>query len=209
MIFVGILYFMTKLNDLTGKKFHSLKVIERCGYKGKKVLWKCICECGKERTITTSNLVTGNTKSCGCAHIEAAKIHGQCYTRLYKIWAKILQRCLRTYCKGYKHYGGRGISVSEDWLHFENFYRDMKDTYEDHLTIERIDVNGNYEKSNCKWATWAEQATNKRNSLLIDTPWGRMSVIDAATKSGLPKRTIYTRHYKNWSIEKVFNTNYK
>jgi hypothetical protein len=129
-------------------------------------------DCGKEKIVYGAYLRNGEVKSCGCLQREKAiqtnkarathKLSGH---RLYITWARMKQRCLNPKSTSYKIYGGRGIKISKDWLKFENFYRDMFPTWKENLTIERVDVNGNYCKENCKWIPSIEQNYNRRNSI--------------------------------------------
>lgn len=147
---------------LGGKVFNDLTVIERAGrLKSGKTLWKCICICGNETVKITNEIYRGVVKSCGnCQwHIKHAEA--------YNSWQAARQRCTNSNNKDYPYYGGRGITMCSRWDEFSNFYRDMgdppKDTWTgERLSLERREVNGNYEPDNCKWATRSEQQFNKR-----------------------------------------------
>ena len=189
---------MGKLSDLTGLKFGRLTVIQRSGTKNGHVAWLCKCDCGKT-IVTIGNLLkSGKSKSCGCKKIETCgdthRIHGKSNTRLYIAWQHMKQRCCNTKNDRYKYYGGRGISICDDWMQFEPFEQwALSNGYEDELTIDRIDVNGDYCPENCRWVTWETQQNNKRNNNIIEAFGEKRTLAEWSKISGVNRTTIQKR----------------
>lgn len=159
---------MRKKINLIGQTFGKLKVIAPAEKnRHGQVQWLCLCECGNNTTVSTASLRTAHTKSCGCYKFECARKHGKANKRdrLYNIWCKMNFRCSNPNKKRFKDYGGRGISVCPEWKHDFNAFQAwaMSHGYSPNLTLDRINNNGNYEPSNCRWATVKEQNWNKRN----------------------------------------------
>ncbi len=127
------------------------------------------CECGIEFKTIINNIKIGHTKSCGCYKQEIRTTHGMRGHRLYRTWDNMIQRTSNQKVKHYKNYGGRGIKVCESWLDIHNFIKDMFPSYVEGLTIDRIDVNGNYEPNNCRWTTSAIQNRNTRKIMATNT----------------------------------------
>jgi hypothetical protein len=160
-----------RLIDLTGKVFGRLTVIELSDMKGpnSEPIWRCLCSCGKVATVRGISLKTGNTRSCGCLRRDvltslnkSAATHGRTRTPEFNIWCGIKKRCLNPKDKDYPNYGGRGVTICERWLRFENFLKDMGERPRPSLSIERRNNGGDYEPSNCYWATRSQQAINRR-----------------------------------------------
>ncbi len=197
------------MEDMTGRRFERLTVVG-FSHKVKRLsLWHCQCDCGGTAIVYRSNLVKGNSKSCGCFYKERVKEinrrHGQSYNPIYISWAGMKARCTNPNEPSFVNYGGRGIVLSERWLSFDNFYADMHSGWKPGLTIERINNDGNYEPSNCRWATRKEQARNSRRTVLIDTPQGRMHVEDAAKLFGLKAGTLKSRIIRGMPQDRWFD----
>lgn len=149
-----------KFIDRTGQVFGKLVVLEQSGRdKLKKVLWRCRCNCGNETVVVSGSLATGNTTSCGC--VAPNFKHGGTGKGSYNTWRAMIRRCTVPTDKDYPGYGGKGVSVCDKWLEYPNFAADMGEPKGDE-TLDRIDVYGNYEPSNCRWAGLRTQARNVR-----------------------------------------------
>ena len=200
---------VAKLN-LEGKRFGRLTVIGDSGKrsKGGKVLHECLCDCGKHVRVEGSNLTCGITQSCGCLQRERARTanttHGYASrgekTRTYKAWRSMKGRCLNPKIKDYHNYGGRGIVICKRWMKFENFLEDMGEVPKG-LTLERMNNEGNYEPSNCKWATRKEQTRNTRQNRFIKFDGKSHILTDWAKIIGIERSTLAARIKKGWSIE--------
>lgn len=161
---------MASLN-LGGKRFTRLLVVSQAPSR-QEICWNCICDCGAERVVRQSNLISGSTKSCGCYMRDRVTKHGHCrkskpglITPEYEAWLSAKSRCRNPKYSKYEYYGGRGITICDEWVNsFSSFFEHMGPRPDGH-TLDRIDNDGNYEPGNCRWATWKQQAKNKR-------PWG-------------------------------------
>lgn len=175
---------MGKFKDLSGMKFGRLTVIEQYGRDSYgKILWRCRCACGTEKITHGRSLVNGNCKSCGCLNLdvkrESGKYHGLSTKerRLYTCWKSMRSRCFDSKNKSYPDYGGRGITVCDEWADGESgFLKFLKwakeNGYAEYLSIDRIDYNGDYEPSNCRWADWIVQANNRRKPVEVKNQYG-------------------------------------
>lgn len=199
--------------DLTGKNFNNLKVLDFDSNKGGRTYWKCRCICGNICIAEAYKIKSGHTKSCGClSEANKKKLrensikHQKTNTKLYRVWQNMKRRCDTPSLKSYKHYGGRGITVCKEWRNdFMNFYNwAINNGYKENLTIERIDVNGNYQPNNCRWATAKEQANNKRNNKFVKYKDKKLSINQWSEKTGIKRETIAWRLKHDFPLEKVF-----
>lgn len=192
--------------NLLNKKFGKLTVIElfKCGGSHKHAIWRCKCECGNFTNVTSSYLISGHTKSCGCFKREKSTTHGKRKTKIYKVWCGMRSRCYNLNEPAYINYGGRGIKVCERWNKFENFYEDMGEIPQN-LTLDRINNNGDYELSNCKWSTKLEQSKNRRSNINITYNGKTQCLKDWAKELNFSYCTIYRRIQKyHWNVLKAF-----
>lgn len=200
--------------DLTGRRFGRLTVIERADGRNNKyrnALWNCVCDCGNHVVVASGKLLGEHTQSCGCLHIEALsqanKTHGMSKTKLYGVWRSMRQRCSKPYCRQYKNYGGRGIQVCDEWnADFNAFYLwSMETGYKPGLTIDRIDVDGNYEPSNCRWATYKEQGNNKRSNIFLEFDGESHTLSEWSDITGIPYDSIRKKYKNGLPVEEVLH----
>lgn len=199
--------------NLLGKKFGRLTVIRDYGRsENRSVIWLCKCECGNTHKVSTGKLKNGSVKSCGCLRrdmtVNKNHKHGQANTRLYSIWNGIKRRCQQPKCSSYNDYGGRGISLCKEWLDFSNFYNwSMNNGYDDSLSIDRIDVDGDYTPNNCRWVDSKIQQRNKRNNHYLTYNNETHPITEWADILGINKGTLESRITRyGWSTEKALNT---
>ena len=190
------------LNNLQGFKFGSLTVLQLGKSHGNGAVWLCQCKCGTQKEIRASDMVQGSVKSCGCEHIKriakASTTHGMTNTRTYSIWQAMRLRCNRIN----QDYSCRGITYDERWDSFENFYLDMGEVPTG-MSIDRIDVNGNYNKDNCRWATQEQQANNKRSSVFIEYNGKKQTVSQWAKELKMNHHTLRSRLKKGLTAEQA------
>lgn len=191
-----------KFQNITGKSINDLTAIKVSHIgKNSRVFWDFKCACGNITKIDIYNFLNGHVKSCGCRLTKANQkrgTHGATETTEYIAWLSMKPRCYNPKNNRYNRYGARGITVCERWLNsFENFIKDMGLKPSPQHSIERKDVNGNYEPGNCVWATAKEQARNRHNNLIVDTPWGRMCLVEASEHSGINYNTLMGRHLRD------------
>lgn len=216
-----------KPQDLTGQKFGKLTVIKLHhkkeflrkdrNRKEYKYYWICKCECGNEIIVDGNSLKLNRTKSCGCykkEHIlkiikEKNIKHNMTHTKLYRRWLGIKARCYIKNTENYKYYGGRGIIMCNEWKNdFRVFYNwAINNGYNENLTIDRIDVNGNYEPNNCRWVNRKIQMNNTTSNYNIEYNEQNKTLSEWSNFLNIPINTLHARiHRLNWSVEKAFTT---
>lgn len=189
---------MGKWKDRQGEKYSRLTAIEFVGVteNTKKAIWKFKCDCGNEIDVRFDKVKNGDYVSCGCLRNERRIKHGMRYYRIYSIWCDMKKRCNNENQSHYGDYGGRGIKVCEEWNDsFLSFYNwSIGDGYNDKLTIDRINVNGNYEPNNCRWVEVEVQHYNKRNTIYIDINGENKTIKELSEEFNLTYNLIYNRY---------------
>lgn len=201
-----------KAKNLIGKKFGRLTVVARGkNTSGGKTTWVCDCDCGKrkEKAVIAYDLESGKVQSCGCLHLENNKgrniTHNQTGTRLYRIWVSMHQRCRNPKNIAYKNYGGKGISVCDEWIEFVAFSDwALSHGYADNLTLDRIDCEDGYSPNNCRWATMKVQQNNRRNNHKISIGGVCKTIAEWSDLSGIPRATLEWRIKNNWAEHELF-----
>lgn len=197
---------MRKAIDLTGQKFGRLVVIERCENLGGKTAWLCVCDCGSRHKAAGSHLKSGYIKSCGCLAREHGSTvnlkHGKKGSPTYKTWLTMRQRCNNPNDSHYPRYGGRGIGVCSRWESFQSFYDDMGERPKGR-SIDRIDADGDYTPSNCRWSDPKEQANNRRNTKYLTLNGETKALGVWAEETGQPIGRLKQRVRAGWSDEQV------
>ena len=157
--------------DNSGKQFSSWSIINYIETKNKRPIYLCRCVCGKEKNSILKDIVNGRSKSCGCQNVKNHITHGMSKTKVYNIWQNIKNRCTNKKSGKWHRYGGRGISMCENWFNsFDEFFKDMGHPPTTKHSIDRIDNDGNYEPTNCKWSTQKEQCNNRGSKQPLPTP---------------------------------------
>lgn len=201
---------MKKIN-LIGCKFGRLTVIEECKERDKhdKIVYKCICDCGKIINISGNSLRQNKTKSCGCLRKEVTGnrrlIHGKTKTRLYRIWQGMKTRCYNKNNKSYLDYGGRGIKLCDEWLNSFDVFSAwaVNNGYQENLTIDRINNDGNYEPSNCHWITNKENCNNTRKNVILTYNNKTQTIAQWADELNISYQTLHYRYKKGWDTKDI------
>jgi hypothetical protein len=200
-------------HDLTGKRFGRLVVIEDIGHRGGVYYWRCRCDCGTERITRGNSLTIGRTKSCGCLHRELLAItkrrHGHYKSPTYGVWLAMKQRCNDPKQKGYKNYGGRGVTVCAQWNArdgFAAFFEHVGERPSPKHTLDRIDNERGYEPGNVRWVTRAAQSRNTRRNVLITFNGETKVLMDWARHFGIKITTLQGRLRLGWDFFRAVTT---
>lgn len=190
-----------EIKNMKGVRFGRLVALEHVGFASNgATLWRCKCDCGNETIVRQCNLNSGKTRSCGCLDIdntkEANTTHGKSGTRLYNIWSKIKERCYNSNRPAYKNYGRKGVVMCDEWRNdFQVFYDwAMVNGYQNNLTIDRINSNGNYEPSNCRWLTLSENVRLKNATTFISIGELSLTIHDWAIRINIDPATLMSRY---------------
>ncbi len=205
-----------RAEDLTGRRYGRLVVLHRFTGPASDVKWVCQCDCGKTTNTFRTSLKKGTSQSCGCLRNEQSSErakrskfhlkHGMTKTPEYGIWCAMRNRCNNPKVDRYPVYGGRGIKVCERWSNFENFIADMGLRPSGKHSIDRRDNDGDYEPSNCYWATPEQQTYNKSTTLRFDYKGQRLTVKEASEKTGISRGTLMGRYQRGWTTAKIIET---
>lgn len=208
--------------DLTGQKFGKLTVVSRApNTKSTKAAWNCKCDCGGTKVVAASNLKSGRVRSCGCLYYESRKIvaeklsgenshfykHGLSASRINNTYRNMKGRCYNPNDAAYAKYGGRGIKVCDQWVNdFMAFYSwSMEHGYTDELTLDRIDVHGDYCPENCRWTDMTSQQNNRTNNVRISYKGEEHTLSEWSQIIGITKSAIYHRYERGWDVGRMLN----
>lgn len=197
---------MSKFKDVTNQKFGRLTALYRLHDTNVRTKWLCICDCGNFAEVLLPNLTRGRTTSCGCRQKESVTKHHLAGSRLYNIYRNMYKRCYKSNSPNYKHYGARGIKICDEWLNnVQLFYNWAIDNgYQDDLSIDRIDVDGNYEPLNCRWVDLKTQNRNRRNIKNYTINGETHCLAEWCEILNLNYPTVYARIFDyHWPIEKA------
>lgn len=195
--------------DITGQRFGRLVVLRRA--RSGETGWLVRCDCGKERFVQSTPIKTGHTKACGCLNtthgytrdLSRSRNSDAEQRRLYWVWASMRARCERPSDRSFSSYGARGIRVCARWASFESFLEDMGSRPSPSHQLDRIDNDGNYEPSNCRWVSVTQQQRNKRNSRLLALAGVTRTQAEWSETTGIPQQLIYQRIKRGWSLDQA------
>lgn len=201
-----------KLINIIGQRFGKLLVVQKIDNEQKRTKYRCICDCGNTVVVDGYNLRHGIANPCVCTQKYQSGInngtykHGSSQTRLYGIWQGMLNRCRNPKVNRFDSYGGRGIAVCDEWQEFAAFQSwSLANGYNDSLSIDRIDVNGNYCPSNCRWADNQTQANNRTTNHILDFNGESHNIAEWSIITGINKGTIQSRLRRGWSVAQALS----
>lgn len=204
---------VSKHKDISGQRFGRLVAVERdYSVESRKAHWICECDCGNKKTVRGDSL--GKVNSCGClkeeqdkANLTANHTHKMSGSKLYQAWTGMKQRCYNPNNQKYKNYGERGIRVCAEWKEDSNTFIEwaLNNGFSENLTLDRIDVNGDYEPNNCRWITNQEQCENRTTNVLVSYNGDTITLKRYAQLTGKNYGTMVSRYQRGWSIEEVMN----
>lgn len=205
---------MKPQRDILGRRFGNLTAVSYMpGTKSVKAKWLCECDCGQKRFNAVNDLLDGRIQSCGCTKYQrigaAKRTHGHSVgagaSRTFRIWTNMKSRCFNPKSSSFRHYGGRGITVCDEWRHsFERFLTDMGEA-PDGMSIDRIDSNGPYCKDNCRWATQLQQMANTSRTRLVECDGEMVPLSEAARRRGMDVRTLHSRLKSGWTLARALS----
>ena len=195
--------------NLIGQRFGRLTVIEECGRKRGGVLWLCKCDCGNETKVMSATLINGKTTSCGCYNRDVITKHNKSRSKLYHTYQCMVDRCTNPNSKEWERYGGRGITVCDEWLNDKSEFFDWALThgYEEaergRFTLDRIDNDGNYSPENCRWVDMKKQARNRRNNAVLEYKGEKHCLSEWAELLHENYSKLHSRYRRKWSVEEI------
>lgn len=201
---------MDRATDLTGREFGRWVVVEKIGFRNRRTWWFCKCQCGTQRAVRSGNLTSGKSLSCGCLQRELASqkftTHGLGGSSALAAIKSAISRYTKKNYQGWEHYGGRGIKVCERWMNDPTlFVADMGEPAPG-MSIERVDVNGDYEPSNCTWADVKTQSRNRTSNRIIEYNGEKKCLAEWSELIGIKQTTIDERMKRGWTVKEAFET---
>lgn len=193
-----------------GQKLGKLTILDKFTDEKGVAMFKCKCDCGKIANLRYSNVISGNTKSCGCSQFNKVPIHGMAGTKFYQRYDSMKRKCYKKSDRNYRSFGGKGIKVCDRWKTFENFKADMYDSYCQHVkeygerntTLDRINLKGDFEPSNCKWVTRKENINNLCGNRSFEYKGSLYTITELTRMTGVNRCTLFDRIVKHgWSVE--------
>ncbi|MNB58690.1 hypothetical protein D3C87_364080 [compost metagenome] len=198
------------LINRAGERYGRLLVLVRAGFRRESAVWLCRCDCGNQVEVAAPELSNGDTQSCGCLQkertVQTKITHGKSDSKEYSSWRAMKSRCTNENRDNFKRYGGRGITICERWFNsFENFLEDMGPAPSPDHSIERDDVDLNYEPGNCRWATQQEQMRNTSRSRRVSWNGSEMTLVELSEVTGVKYDLLQARLNRDWSVEDAVN----